>query len=225
MSRILLNVADIRPRSRVNGPGVRSVVWVQGCSLRCPGCFNAHTHPHEPRQLFEPQALAKRLLLLPDTSGITISGGEPFEQAEACAICAETIRAAGRTVMVFSGHTLEALRAPDCRAIGRFLAAIDLLVAGPYVERLKTDGRQWRASANQTLHWLTDRMALPPEQMHVDQPVVEVAVEGLHLHSTGFPDTTDRYWLEELLASVSYATNHRAGPKSSRIASARRSKE
>ena len=86
MDKLFLNVADIQLRSRVNGPGLRSVIWVQGCTRGCPGCFNPHTHPHDPRHLLDPEALAQRLMRVPDTDGITLSGGEPFEQAAACAV-------------------------------------------------------------------------------------------------------------------------------------------
>ena len=97
MSEMLLNIADIRHRSEVNGPGLRSVVWVQGCSRRCLGCINPHTHAHEPVKLLDPQYLARKLVDITDTVGITLSGGEPFEQARGCAILAETVKAAGKS--------------------------------------------------------------------------------------------------------------------------------
>jgi len=57
MNDILLNIADIRHKSDVNGPGIRSVVWVQGCRRNCPGCINPHTHLHEPVKLLGPSGL------------------------------------------------------------------------------------------------------------------------------------------------------------------------
>lgn len=198
MADILLNVAHIRRRSRVNGPGVRSVVWVQGCTICCPGCFNPDTHPHKPVKLLDPRQLAEELLAIPDTEGITLSGGEPFEQAEACAILTETIRKAGPSVMVFTGCPYEHLQESEDPSVQRFLASIDLLVAGPYVERLKIDVDRWRASSNQQILALTDRYADLVKSGLSEEAVVEVSADGGVLSFTGFPDRKDLRWLREL---------------------------
>lgn len=190
----MLNVADFRLRSRVNGPGVRSVVWVQGCTIGCPGCFNPHTHAHRIIRLAHPRELAEQLLGVPDTDGITISGGEPFEQAHACAIHAETVRNAGRSVVVFSGRRFDALMEAEDRDVHRFLRAIDLLVAGPYVASLNGDGSSWRGSTNQTIHFLTDRLK-GHQASTGSRPVVEITTDGRSISSTGFPEDQDLAFL------------------------------
>ena len=198
MSHLLLNFAAVRNRSQVNGPGIRSVIWVQGCTLNCPGCFNPHTHWHEARNLVDPDELAGLLLAVRGTEGLTISGGEPFQQAEACAVLARTVQQAGRSVMVFSGYPYPDLLAAANPAIAAFLRCIDILVAGPYIERLKTDGRGWRASANQEVLFLSDRyMAASPNQSP-DETIVEVKVDGHAMRMTGFPDSVDLRWLRNL---------------------------
>ncbi len=194
----LLNVADIRCRSQVNGPGIRSVVWVQGCTLGCPGCFNPHTHLHEKRHLFEPQALGRHLARAPKADGITLSGGEPFEQAEACAILAETVRELGLSVMVFTGYPFHKLQESEQSSVKGLLKAVDLLIAGPYVERLKTKGTLWQASANQTIHLLTDRLADAVASVSPNNPVAEIICDGVAFEATGFPDVDDQRWLEDL---------------------------
>ncbi len=204
MSEILLNVADIRLRSKVNGPGLRSVVWVQGCTIGCPGCFNPHTHPHTTRYLLDPQKLGRLLAQVPETDGITISGGEPFEQAKASAVLAAAVRSSGRSVMVFTGYRFEYLQESTEFSVKRFLATIDLLVAGPYVERLRGDGTFWRGSTNQTFHLLTGRLANAVHTFSAGGPVVEATADGNGLSFTGFPDSQDRCWLERL-AQVSCA--------------------
>ncbi len=196
MSEILLNVADIRHHSHVNGPGVRSVVWVQGCRRRCPGCINPHTHAHEPVKLLDPQQLGRQLAEVRDTVGITLSGGEPFEQAEACAILAETVKKAGKTVMVFTGFSLDEIRACDEPAVQRFLRATDLIVAGPYVQELKCESKMWRASSNQTVHFLNGSEVTEDELL--DTPVIEVQADGGTLSYTGFPDPEDLTWFDRL---------------------------
>ena len=202
---MLLNVADIRLRSRVNGPGVRSVVWVQGCTIGCPGCFNPHTHAHERRRLLEPVKLAHHLAEIPGTDGLAISGGEPFEQSEACALLAETIQRLGRSVVVFTGHRLAFLKRCRIHGVQRLLGATDLLVAGPYVRGLPADPTTWRGSSNQSLHYLTERFAGGRHGQPADQPAVEVIVDGRALSTSGFPDLVDSEWLEEVVSRVSQA--------------------
>ena len=203
MSDILLNVADIQRRSRVNGPGVRSVVWVQGCTIGCPGCFNPHTHAHEKRHLIDPRQLGRDLARLPGTDGITLSGGEPFEQAAACTVLAETIRSAGHSVMAFTGYRFDVLRKCPTPAVQRLLGTIDLLVAGPYVADLEGDGALWRGSTNQTVHALTDRLAAAIDTDPETAPAVEITLDGKNLTATGFPEPQDRHWLDQLLGEVS----------------------
>jgi anaerobic ribonucleoside-triphosphate reductase activating protein len=195
---LLLNVAAIRRHSRVNGPGMRSVVWVQGCSIRCPGCLNRHTHPHETVQLVDPQRLARQLLEVRDIDGLTLSGGEPFEQAEACAVLAATYRASGRSVMVYSGYTFCRLSASKNNAVRDFLEQIDLLVAGPYVRHLACDGHLWRGSTNQTVHLLTDKLRHRIDFRKSSGAVVEVNTDGRLASCMGFPEQADLAWLKRL---------------------------
>jgi anaerobic ribonucleoside-triphosphate reductase activating protein len=202
MQRILLNIADVCERSRVNGPGLRSVVWVQGCTIGCPGCFNPHTHPHRPMRLTDPKDLALHLLQIPDTDGITISGGEPFEQAEACVLLAQAIQNGGRTVVVFTGYRFEVLAASRLAAVQRFLASIDLLIAGPYIQSLHGDGSRWRGSSNQTVHALTDRYRDELEDAVSTTPLVEIATDGASQMETGFPDEDDRRWIDKITGAV-----------------------
>ena len=198
MTDIFLNVADIRHRCRVDGPGVRSVVWVQGCTIGCPGCYNPHTHAHKPVRLLDPEQLGCELADIDGTDGITILGGEPFEQAKACAILAATIHSRNRSVMVFTGYTYDYLQACAAQPVRRFLAAIDLLVAGPFVQQLRCDQPYWLTSSNQTVHVLTDRLAGTITAGSPDNPSVEVATDGKGVLCMGFPEAEDRQWLDQL---------------------------
>lgn len=196
MNDILLNVADIRHKSEVNGPGTRSVVWVQGCRRNCPGCINPHTQPHKPVKLLDPEELGRQLADVEDTIGITLSGGEPFEQAQACAVLAETVKKTGKSVMVFTGFPFEQLQQSDEPSVKRFLGSIDLIVAGPYIQQLKCQSRLWRASSNQTVHFLTN--SAQTEANLPESPTIEIKTDGDRLSFTGFPDREDLTWLDEL---------------------------
>ena len=196
MNEILLNIADIRHESKVNGPGSRSVVWVQGCTIGCLGCYNVHMQPHKPVKLLDPQELGRQLAEINGTVGITISGGEPFQQAQGCAILAETTRKAGKSVMVFTGYPLEDLQNSTDNSVQRFLKSIDLIVAGPYIQELKCESRMWRASSNQTFHYLNqDTQA---DMAASESATIEVKSDGDNVLLTGFPDQEDLTWFDKV---------------------------
>jgi anaerobic ribonucleoside-triphosphate reductase activating protein len=86
--------------SRANGPGSRFVVWFQGCTLGCPGCFNPKTHRTDGREISVDELASQ---IPGDIEGITLSGGEPLQQAEAAAELLDVARARGLSTLAFSG--------------------------------------------------------------------------------------------------------------------------
>lgn len=191
MSNIFLNVAAIRRRTRVNGPGLRNAVWVQGCTLRCPGCFNPQTHPHEARTLVDPALLADQLVPEDGVEGVTLLGGEPFEQAAAAAVLARRARERGASVVTYSGYTWARLRASPLPEVAALLAATDLLIAGPYLSARAGDGRGWHGSTNQELVFLSDRYDERVRGSFDALPVVEARADGQVLDWSGIPEPTD----------------------------------
>lgn len=144
--------------SRANGPGVRMVIWLQGCTLGCVGCFNPATHATA--DVASGRTVDDLLALLdttPGSTGLTLSGGEPFQQPEAARALLAGARARGRSTLVFSGYTLGELRArPDGAAL---LADVDVLIDGRYQAAARV-GAGLRGSANQQIHLLSDRHTL-----------------------------------------------------------------
>jgi anaerobic ribonucleoside-triphosphate reductase activating protein len=131
-------------------------MWVQGCSLGCPGCFNRHLWPEDGATDVAGQQLLERILSIKDIEGITFLGGEPFEQADALAWLAARVRQEGLSVMTFTGFSLAELskRGP---AAHELLQETDLLVDGRYVAALPDHNRPWVGSTNQQFHFLTNR--------------------------------------------------------------------
>jgi anaerobic ribonucleoside-triphosphate reductase activating protein len=177
-----INVARILPRSAANGPGDRFVVWVQGCPLACPGCWNPDTWAFERRDLRDVDALAAQVLSTSGIEGVTFSGGEPFAQAGALAALAERVRAAGLSVFVFTGYELDELTRPDQRAL---LAVTDILVSGRYVEAERSPGLLWRGSSNQRIGFLSDRYGAS-DMKEAAEVEFHLGVDG-SLTVTGFP--------------------------------------
>src|SRR4051794_9779781 len=104
-------VHAIEPRSRANGPGARFVVWLQGCTLGCPGCFNPGTHDPAGGREVPLDDLAPQLAATPGIEGLSPSGGEPLQQPAAAAALLEAARALGLSTLAFSGYTEAEIRA------------------------------------------------------------------------------------------------------------------
>ncbi len=149
-----LNIMGYVDRSEVNGPGVRAVIWVQGCGRHCPSCFNPASWSFEINQLISVEDIVAQILREPRNQGVTFSGGEPFKQATALAQVAQQLKAHGLTAMSFTGFTLEQLRSPQA-PIGSqaLLDQLDILVDGPYVEsRALNSPTSPISSSNQRVH-------------------------------------------------------------------------
>ncbi|CAK0756038.1 Anaerobic ribonucleoside-triphosphate reductase-activating protein [Gammaproteobacteria bacterium] len=151
-----LQLAAYLPRSRANGPGLRSVVWTQGCPFNCSGCFNPDFLSFSGGRIVSVSEIVDWILTEEDTEGVSFSGGEPFSQASALAEVAERVHDAGKGVLIFTGFTSEALYKNTRIDIQRLLATTDLLVAGPY-QRDKPCRHSLLASTNQELIFLTQR--------------------------------------------------------------------
>lgn len=104
-----MRIHAIAHGSRANGPGLRSVCWFQGCNLGCPGCWNAKTHPHAGGTEYDPAYLADQILAhyAPDTEGLTISGGEPFQDAISLKLLLREVKARRPdwSIGLFTGYT------------------------------------------------------------------------------------------------------------------------
>jgi len=146
---VSLRVAGVIEESIVDGPGIRFVLFLQGCRLHCPGCQNPQTWDFDGGTLVPSDEVLARIRENPLVHGVTFSGGEPFEQAEALLPLAKELKAQGYHLMAFSGFTLEQLvQKPECQAL---LEQLDLLVDGPFIEAQKSLDLRFRGSRNQRI--------------------------------------------------------------------------
>lgn len=166
---MIARIHAVEPRSRANGPGARFVVWMQGCTLGCPGCFNPTTHDAAGGREVPISELAAQLAAS-GAEGLSLSGGEPLQQPAASAALLDAARALGMSTLAFSGYTLEEIR--DLPGGPDVLARLDVLVDGRYVstERL---AEGLRGSANQRIQLLTRRYSLADVQA---TPVAEIRI-------------------------------------------------
>ena len=145
--------ADLQVDSIVDGPGLRAVLWTQGCSHHCPGCQNPQTWDFEGGGLVPIDMVKEAIDELEYQDGITFSGGDPMFQPEACNELAEYCKNKGLNIWVYTGFTYEELmKLADKKPIYKeFLSKIDVLVDGRFVESQRDLNLLFRGSANQRL--------------------------------------------------------------------------
>lgn len=153
----LLRVARVLHRTTAEGPGQRTAIWVQGCSIRCRGCINPHLFDANGGDLIDLDELVSGALHS-GSEGITLLGGEPFDQPGPCAALARAAQAAGLGVITFTGYGYQELMTRDDEARS-LLSATDLLVDGPYVAGLPESRRALVGSSNQQFIHLSARYA------------------------------------------------------------------
>ena len=156
-----MRVHRILKETAAEGPGLRYCVWVQGCSHHCPGCFAKDTWDSEKGRWIEIEDIKEDLRRAiqsaaekgKDLEGLTLLGGEPFDQAQEAVQLAKEAKKHGLSVLTFTGYRLEELRKKG-PAERKLLKRTDLLIDGPFEEEKKSFDRPLVGSSNQRFHFL-----------------------------------------------------------------------
>lgn len=135
--------------SIVDGPGFRFTCFVQGCPHHCPGCHNPDSHDPDGGKTMTTDEVIAAMRSNPLTDGLTLSGGEPFAQAEDCLTVARAAHESGLSVWSYSGWTFEYLLNNGNEAQKALLRELDVLVDGPFVLSERSLSLNWRGSRNQ----------------------------------------------------------------------------
>lgn len=147
-----MRLAGIIPESVVDGPGVRFVIFAQGCPHGCRECHNPETWDPEGGQEITARELLKKLKKkLKQIRGITFSGGEPFLQAPEMAYIAREAKNWGLDVVTYTGYLYEELLTLDLPGSKELLEHTDILIDGPYMAELKDISLAFRGSSNQRI--------------------------------------------------------------------------
>ena len=167
----MLELADIVTDSIVDGPGIRTTVFCQGCPHHCQGCHNPETWEFGCGTPMEEERIFEIIRRNPLCRGVTFSGGEPFAQPEGFAKLAKLLKAAGYEVASYSGYTFEQLLrgTPGQREL---LENIDVLIDGPYLEAERSLELNFRGSRNQ-------RILNVPASLNAGQAVLETSPRWL----------------------------------------------
>ncbi len=145
--------AEIQTDSIVDGEGIRTVIWTQGCSHNCNGCHNPETHSFEGGFLVDIEDLEKQILSVKNQDGITLSGGDPMFQPEASAQIAKFCKENGLNVWCYTGFTFEELLKTSEKnsKLRELLENIDVLVDGKFVLEEKSLNLYFKGSKNQRI--------------------------------------------------------------------------
>lgn len=145
--------SELQTDSIVDGEGIRTVIWTQGCTHNCEGCHNPETHSFEGGFLTDTDEIKKQLDELTFQDGITLSGGDPFMQALACSEIAKHAHKIGLNVWCYTGYTFEQLLtlSKSNKGINELLNNIDILIDGKFVLKEKSFDVKFRGSKNQRI--------------------------------------------------------------------------
>jgi anaerobic ribonucleoside-triphosphate reductase activating protein len=147
----LIYVAGFVEDSIVDGPGLRFVVFTQGCDKRCPGCHNPDSQPLGGGSPYSPDEIYEKIAANPLCSGVTFSGGEPLLQAGALLPLARLVRDAGLPLAIYTGDALEQIVERGDETQLALLALADVLVDGPFLISEKSLSLPFRGSKNQRI--------------------------------------------------------------------------
>ena len=177
-----INIHSVINSSRVNGPGDRFVIWTQGCRKMCKNCYNPETWSHYKNNLIPIDEILEDIKNSSAT-GVTISGGDPFEQPEELFYLLTKIKQLDLSdgVIVFTGYTIDEIRVRE--ELVKSLDYIDVLIDGLYIEE-KRISSGLAGSSNQEFHFLTDKISR--DNILIDQEV-EIHLLGELIQITGFP--------------------------------------
>ena len=171
-----LRVFNIIKNTKVEGPGIRYCIWVQGCSRHCKGCQATHTWSHKAGILYDTKDIINDILLQKNIEGVTFLGGEPFEQAEALGEIAEACKKNELNIVCFTGNLLENLEKEIKNK--KLLSNIDLLIDGEFQQEKLDYSRPWCGSSNQRYHFLTNEFDNEIFEKYKNKIEINIAKNG-----------------------------------------------
>lgn len=187
MSRI--SIARLKTKSKALGPGCRAVIWTHGCSRHCPQCIAKEMNESAPLFHYSAQELYAWVASCDGIDGITVSGGEPFEQdLRELSMFLNFVKNDPRhlSVICYTGNTIENLK--QSKLAQEVLKNIDVLIDGAYIYE-RNNGHKLRGSDNQRIHILSQLLKdeLADVENEYDRPLEIVLDKNLKMELTGIP--------------------------------------
>lgn len=150
MAPDFFNIGHIEFGSEIYGPGKRTVIWFQGCTLRCKGCWNTQYQPVKPASLISPPELLQTILN--QGCDVTFLGGEPLQQIDNLYWLVKELKQHRIHMMLYTGYELNEIE--DDPTKKKLCQMIDILIPGRYRDDLRDTNLLWRGSRNQPMIYL-----------------------------------------------------------------------
>lgn len=145
-----IRLASLIHDSIVDGEGLRTVIFTQGCPHNCPGCHNQASIPFDGGQVLSIDTVLEDVLKR-DLKKVTFSGGEPFVQAESCYKIAKVLKENGFSLWSYTGFTMDALLRHRDPYVKKFLSTLDILIDGRFILSQRSIATLFRGSKNQRI--------------------------------------------------------------------------
>lgn len=171
-----INIAHIEACSHIYGPGERFVIWVQGCSLACSGCWNQQMWSFEAHTLIHREKLLQQIIEAEGINGVTILGGEPLQQYDNIRWLLHNIRrSTEHSILLYTGYSVSELQ--QKLQYDELCTYCDILITGRYIEALRDTTQQWRGSSNQDVIY--------PQQSRLKQKPTALNEVEIHIDEWG----------------------------------------
>ena len=178
-----INVAHIEPESYIYAPEKQFVIWVQGCSIHCKGCWNTEMWSFKENQLLEIDKIITQIQNVENLKGVTFIGGEPFDQLKELLYFVNKLKKHKLGVTIYTGYEQYELQNKQQIEI---LKNTDLLISGRYIEELRNTNLKWIGSENQEILHLTDFYTINKND-NANYCEINISETGA-LTILGFPD-------------------------------------
>lgn len=191
------NIAQIIHGTKAEGPGIRTAIWFQGCSILCKNCCNPSFLPFKDNKWMTHVEIMDSIVEYNKNNpeekveGVTFIGGEPFDQPISLSILSFYAKSLGLTVMIFTGNTIEDLKSKNNTFINTILNNTDILVDGKYDDTKRTNDIRWVGSTNQRMHFLTNAYNESDPQFKEPNTVEYRLVKG-ELIMNGWPINSNK---------------------------------
>lgn len=185
-----INIYNIVKSTKVLGPGNRYAIWFQGCHKKCKGCLAPDSRVFHTKNLVTITSIIEDIKKNPEISGITISGGEPFEQKKELLKLLIEIKKLNLNIIVYTGYTVDKL-AENHKNV-EILQLIDLIIDGEYIEELDFD-EPLRGSKNQSLCYFSEvGESLAKEIEDLKEREMEIEISNGNIFFIGIPNSKQK---------------------------------
>lgn len=191
ISNETLRVGNISEHSTIYGPGVRFVIWTQGCTLACKGCWNKQFWAKSGTKM-QVNSLIAQIASTEGIEGITLLGGEPLQQAEPVLKIIQAVQKLGLSVFLYTGYDVEEFN----ETMQACFDNSDIAITGRYIQEKRDTNLRWRGSTNQIVHY--------PSELYTNLKIEErnevefVINEEGGVSMFGYPDEEMSLWIDKI---------------------------